>query len=108
MANTLRCNLEQVLAQAHCDENQHHRFDEALAYDAQSCYDINFEQIERCKCYCNSSRNRFCKNCGKDESFMLLLLCRHLCLCIVCRSSVHTCPICNSSKTTSLNVNLIS
>ncbi|KAL2520445.1 putative BOI-related E3 ubiquitin-protein ligase [Forsythia ovata] len=35
-ANTLRCNLDQVLAQVHCDQNQRHRADEALAGDAQS------------------------------------------------------------------------
>ncbi|KAL2523878.1 putative BOI-related E3 ubiquitin-protein ligase 3 [Abeliophyllum distichum] len=141
MANSLRCNLEQVLAQVHYDQNQRHHADEALADDAQSCCGSNFEQIERrtlaecsapnahgtdcndgCTCtgnsgdnrgwkscsYSNSSRNRFCRNCGKEESSVLLLPCRHLCLCTVCGSSVHTCPICNSSKTASLNVNLIS
>lgn len=121
-ANTLRCNLEHVLAQVQVDQNQR----KALTDDAQSCCGSNIEEIERqtlaecteniahgtnCNdgCICTgSSRNRLCRNCGKEESSVLLLPCRHLCLCIVCGSSVHTCPVCNSSKTASLNVNLSS
>ncbi|CAA3030051.1 probable BOI-related E3 ubiquitin- ligase 3 [Olea europaea subsp. europaea] len=136
-ANTLRCNLEQVLAQVQVDQNQRNCADEALTDDAQSCCGSNFEEIERqtlAQCtatnahgtncndgfignigdnkawktcsYSNSSTNRLCRNCGKEESSVLLLPCRHLCLCTVCGSSLHTCPVCNSSKTASLNVNL--
>ncbi|XP_023511736.1 probable BOI-related E3 ubiquitin-protein ligase 3 [Cucurbita pepo subsp. pepo] len=50
--------------------------------------------------------NRMCRNCGKEESSVLLLPCRHLCLCTVCGSSVHTCPICKSSKNGSVHVNM--
>jgi len=135
-ANTLRCNLAQVLAQVQGDQNQRHRADEELANDAQSCCGSNFEEIERqtlAECtetnahstncctgnsgdnrgwkscsYSNSNRNRLCRNCGKEESSVLLLPCRHLCLCTFCVSSLHNCPICNSSKTASLNVNMSS
>ncbi|KAL2551808.1 putative BOI-related E3 ubiquitin-protein ligase [Forsythia ovata] len=121
--NTLRCNIKQVLAQVHCDQNQHHVADEALADDTQLCCGSNFEQIERrtlaecsapnvhntdcndgCTCtgnsrdnggwkscsYSNSRRKRFCRNCGKEESSMLIFPCRHLCLCTVCRSLINT------------------
>ena len=50
--------------------------------------------------------NRWCRNCGKEESCVLVLPCRHLCLCTVCGSSLHTCPICKSTKTASVHVNM--
>lgn len=50
--------------------------------------------------------NRLCRNCGKEESCVLLLPCRHLCLCTVCGSSLHTCPICKSTKNASVHVNM--
>lgn len=49
---------------------------------------------------------RLCRNCGKDESCVLILPCRHLCLCTVCGSKLHTCPICKSFKTASVHVNM--
>ncbi|PON77176.1 E3 ubiquitin-protein ligase BOI [Parasponia andersonii] len=58
---------------------------------------------------CSSSTggyNRWCRNCGKEESCVLLLPCRHLCLCTVCGSSLHTCPICKSTKNASVHVNM--
>lgn len=50
--------------------------------------------------------SRWCRNCGKEESCVLLLPCRHLCLCTVCGSSLHTCPICKSPKNVSFRVNM--
>ena len=49
---------------------------------------------------------RLCRNCGNGESCVLILPCRHLCLCTVCGSTLHTCPICKSFKTASVNVNM--
>ncbi|CAK9174973.1 unnamed protein product [Ilex paraguariensis] len=56
----------------------------------------------------NNNGNRWCRSCGKEESCVLLLPCRHLCLCSVCGSSVHTCPICKSVKNASLHVKISS
>ncbi|KAG7034854.1 putative BOI-related E3 ubiquitin-protein ligase 3 [Cucurbita argyrosperma subsp. argyrosperma] len=50
------------------------------------------------------NEDRWCKNCWKEESCVLLLPCRHLCLCTVCGSSLHTCPICNSTNNASVRV----
>ncbi|KAI4333336.1 hypothetical protein L6164_018164 [Bauhinia variegata] len=52
----------------------------------------------------SNSRNRLCRNCGKEESCVLILPCRHLCLCTVCGSTLHTCPICKSFKNASVHV----
>lgn len=106
-ANHLRTNLEQVLAQvkdmrgAGLDNNVEAENEED---DAQSC--------------CGSSSGgggeetvktaKMCRNCGEEESCVLLLPCRHLCLCGVCGSSVHTCPICRSPKNASVHVNMSS
>lgn len=49
--------------------------------------------------------NWMCKKCGERESSVLLLPCRHLCLCSVCGGSVEaTCPLCNSCITTTVHV----
>lgn len=98
-AQSLQFDLEQALAQAGNHQNA------AEEEDAQSC--------------CGSSgdvaggeevaNNRMCKMCGERESCVLLLPCRHLCLCGVCGSGshhVHACPLCNSTMTATLHVNL--
>ncbi|KAL7186889.1 hypothetical protein ACSBR2_028574 [Camellia fascicularis] len=104
----------------------------ALMDDAQSCCGSNYDgdaeerrtiagcggERKRVKDKCNDdcttssssgnnsskSRRRLCRHCGKEESSVLLLPCRHLCLCTVCGSSVHTCPICNTAKDASVHV----
>uniref|UniRef100_A0A7N0TPZ4 RING-type domain-containing protein n=1 Tax=Kalanchoe fedtschenkoi TaxID=63787 RepID=A0A7N0TPZ4_KALFE len=39
-----------------------------------------------------------CKGCGQKEVCMLLLPCKHLCLCKECESKLSLCPLCHSSK----------
>ncbi|XAR56892.1 Ubiquitin--protein ligase [Bertholletia excelsa] len=124
-ANALRSNLEQVLAQVKGEQRQRSggmAEAAALADDAQSCCGSNYAGVaeERCAaaacegegkaefnddCTTSSACNsRLCKHCGKEESCVLLLPCRHLCLCTVCGSSVHTCPVCNTPKNASVHV----
>ncbi|KAK6149505.1 hypothetical protein DH2020_017030 [Rehmannia glutinosa] len=100
-ANALRCNLEQVLAQVQ-DVQQPNRM-----ADAQSCCGDNFNETtcalghDNSDCNSNindgcigpSNCNRMCRSCGKEESSVLLLPCRHLCLCTFCGSSLQTCPV---------------
>ncbi|XWS27488.1 hypothetical protein CRYUN_Cryun26dG0119600 [Craigia yunnanensis] len=122
-ANALRTNLEQVLAaQIKDDRTRGVGFEEAAADevdDAQSSCGSSWEVERRTlaggekKLKDNNNNNngeeegsRLCKNCGKEESCVLLLPCRHLCLCTVCGSSLHICPICKSTKTASVHVNM--
>lgn len=128
-ANALRSNLEQVLAQVQDDEHRYRaaagRVDEAavLIDDAQSCCGSNFEEggerkveqeqvrgNDECSSYSKISNGSSmgCRNCRKEESCVLLLPCRHLCLCTVCASSVNICPICKSPKNASVHVNMSS
>ncbi|PON60670.1 Zinc finger, RING-type [Parasponia andersonii] len=50
-------------------------------------------------------RRRLCRRCGVRESMVLLLPCRHLCLCTFCGSTLRTCPVCTSAMTASVHVN---
>ncbi|KAK1682909.1 hypothetical protein QYE76_043757 [Lolium multiflorum] len=45
-----------------------------------------------------------CKACGEGESSVLVLPCRHLCLCPACDAAVDKCPVCAATKNASLHV----
>ncbi|CAH2067867.1 unnamed protein product [Thlaspi arvense] len=118
-ANNLRTNLEQVLAQvkdlrsvpgAGLDDVNANANANAED-DAQSCCGSSSgeETVRRrvaTGAHDKATIGRMCRNCGEGESCVLLLPCRHLCLCGVCGSSVHTCPICRSPKNASVHVNM--
>lgn len=108
-ANSLRTNLEQVLA--HVSDDRHATGGNDLADDAESnCGSCNpAEESERGEEAegRNGGGNRMCRKCGERESSVLLLPCRHLCLCTVCGSSLlRACPVCNSAMNASVHVNM--
>ncbi|KAL1815017.1 hypothetical protein ACET3Z_017591 [Daucus carota] len=107
-ANALRSNLEQILSSVQDDQVQRGGDNEAL--DAESCCGSNYEEEERADCGGGASEmsDRLCRNCGRMEASVLLLPCRHLCLCTVCGSSLHTCPVCKCTKNASVHVNMSS
>jgi len=45
-----------------------------------------------------------CKVCGVEELSILLLPCRHFCLCKSCQSKVDTCPVCKCSSYACIHV----
>lgn len=118
-ANALRTNLEQVLAAQVKDERTEAAAEAAIMDDAQSCcgssggvgeseklsgrYTLAYGAHDRVS---TSSCSWLCRNCNKEESCVLLLPCRHLCLCTVCGSSLHVCPICKATKNASVHVNM--
>ncbi|CAH8384875.1 unnamed protein product [Eruca vesicaria subsp. sativa] len=109
--NSLRSNLQQVLAAV-----ERNKWEEpTVADDAQSCCGSNDEgdSDERWRLAGEVKSVRtitktMCRGCGKGEASVLLLPCRHMCLCTVCGSSLNTCPVCKSPKNASLHVNLSS
>ncbi|XP_044484268.1 probable BOI-related E3 ubiquitin-protein ligase 3 [Mangifera indica] len=109
-ANALRSNLEQVLAATQANDARTPGGgcqDDEVIDDAQSCCGSSCDgddQKRRLDSGDNSSG--MCRNCRKEEACVLLLPCRHLCLCTVCGSGRHTCPVCNSVKTGSVHVNM--
>lgn len=111
-ANAMRMNLQQVLSHvgedpvANFDNNAVRVAENPLAADAQSSCDSNGGG-DRTEVIVQEARDgRLCRECGKGHARVLVLPCRHLCLCTVCVKSVHTCPICKSTKTASVHVNV--
>ncbi|KAE8696340.1 putative BOI-related E3 ubiquitin-protein ligase 2 [Hibiscus syriacus] len=117
-ANSLRTNLEQVLA--HVGEERNVADDGAAA-----------DLVDEAESSCGScdegwrkvvvpqrpqpqpreavveDGKRKCRNCGEEETSVLLLPCRHLCLCAMCGSSLlGTCPVCDSLTNASVHVNM--
>lgn len=92
-AAALSTNLERLLAQ-----------NGVVNDDSESCCGDNYSSsnlVENCK-----FERRLCLNCKSGEPSVLLLPCRHLCLCAVCGPAINVCPVCNSCKSGSVNVNL--
>lgn len=117
-ANSLRTNLEQVLA--HVSEEQQAGGGPAaaaVADDAQSScgsndYGRDEEAVDGGDAVVGGGGNggcgggdRMCKRCGVRESRVLLLPCRHLCLCTMCGSTLLNCPVCDSVMNASVHVN---
>ncbi|KZV36256.1 hypothetical protein F511_14274 [Dorcoceras hygrometricum] len=100
-ANALRSSLEQVIA-------EHRRVEEAESIDdaQSSCCGESTERPTLARTSSIDGRYMICRRCGEEESCVLLLPCRHLCLCTVCGSSLHICPLCKSPKTASVHVNM--
>ncbi|XVE51690.1 hypothetical protein DITRI_Ditri02bG0061800 [Diplodiscus trichospermus] len=130
-ANSLRTNLEQVLAHVGDERHVSGGGATALADDAESSCgssDEGWRKVVppqpqgRCSGVDSGGRdgggsqdkavavvgnNRKCRKCGEKEPAVLLLPCRHLCLCTICGSTlVGTCPVCDSVTNASVHVNM--
>lgn len=46
----------------------------------------------------NKTTTMMCRFCGVREVCMLLLPCKHMCLCKECERKLSSCPLCQSSK----------
>uniref|UniRef100_A0A0D9XSS3 RING-type domain-containing protein n=1 Tax=Leersia perrieri TaxID=77586 RepID=A0A0D9XSS3_9ORYZ len=45
-----------------------------------------------------------CKSCGDGDATVLLLPCRHLCLCKACEPKLDACPVCLAAKNASVHI----
>ncbi|GAA0164054.1 hypothetical protein LIER_19779 [Lithospermum erythrorhizon] len=70
------------------------------AEDAESCCDRATDSIE-VKVEQNLeqiSKRVLCKGCNIRSSCIIILPCRHLCLCQSCEAFLHSCPVCGTEK----------
>ncbi|KAG9447354.1 hypothetical protein H6P81_013482 [Aristolochia fimbriata] len=116
IVSNLRTSLEQILLQnAGAAKEGYGDSTEgavgATADDAQSCCFAEEEQEqqkERRERTVRENREmkhrKTCRVCKENDVCVLLLPCRHLCLCKDCESKLETCPICNSMKNASLQI----
>ncbi|KAJ0715875.1 putative E3 ubiquitin-protein ligase BOI [Helianthus annuus] len=108
-ANALRSNLKQVLEQVvhggyrryNMEAGEESAATMAVVDDVLSCCESNNEnecmlaEQDTGNSNSNSNNNRLCKRCGEAESCVLLLPCRHLCLC---RKVLVVRPVINSEE----------
>ncbi|XWS14716.1 hypothetical protein CRYUN_Cryun35bG0032600 [Craigia yunnanensis] len=92
----LKFNLQQVYAQS---RDSKEGCGDSEVDDTASCCNgraIDFHLL--CKENSDMKELMTCKVCRVNEACMLLLPCKHLCLCKGCESKLSFCPQCQSSK----------
>ncbi|XP_074359314.1 BOI-related E3 ubiquitin-protein ligase 1-like [Apium graveolens] len=101
-AAALQAQLQNAMMSRGCAQTQNVGLTcvsgEGSAGDAESAY-IDPERVE-------VRSVPSCKACQKRVASVVVLPCRHLCLCRECDGVVSTCPICLSFKSSSLEVSL--
>ncbi|KAJ8513583.1 hypothetical protein OPV22_004017 [Ensete ventricosum] len=95
-ANVLRANLENALAAEEEEE-------EATADNAEFCCSGANGEGET---VVGRGWGTACRSCREGEPSVLLLPCRHLCLCSTCGPVVDACPVCSCTKNGSVQVNM--
>lgn len=100
MINTLKLNLQQVYAQS---RDSKEGCGDSEVDDTASC--CNGRPVDFLK-DSNGMELITCKVCRVNEVCMLLLPCKHLCLCKECESKLSICPLCQSSKYIGMEVYL--
>ncbi|RZS06986.1 hypothetical protein BHM03_00037764 [Ensete ventricosum] len=105
----LRSNLEQALLQGVSGAAGRGGYDDSEgggfpADDAQSCcFELDAAAAPAVDSEVATLR-RVCKACGERDVSILLLPCRHLCLCKDCEAKADACPVCGSGKNAYLQV----
>ncbi|MCD9646147.1 hypothetical protein HAX54_035715 [Datura stramonium] len=103
LVGTLRTHLQQAMQSA--EQGKEGTGDNELD-DAMSCIDPNnWLSIPSGSGKCTSRKKGIiCKVCKLKEVSILLMPCRHLCLCKDCEGLVSVCPICQLMTTASVEV----
>ncbi|KAL1554166.1 RING-type E3 ubiquitin transferase [Salvia divinorum] len=105
MANALKSNIQQILAQG--TAHGHEGFGDSEVDDALSSLKQPPGMISSSENPDHLNHHRLkCRCCKKKQVSILLFPCRHLCLCAECEGFVEVCPICQVMKTASFPVKL--
>uniref|UniRef100_A0A5B7AQ49 RING-type domain-containing protein n=1 Tax=Davidia involucrata TaxID=16924 RepID=A0A5B7AQ49_DAVIN len=103
VVNVLKSNLQQVIAQSAvqvkegCGDSE---ADDAASYTSQNHQGI----VGGSGNPVSMKKQLNCRACKGKEVSVLLLPCRHLCLCKDCEGFIDICPVCAVMKTTSVQV----
>lgn len=101
VVNLLKSNLEQAISQS--AEQGKEGFGDSEVDDAASFVaPNNYLSIQSVSRY----NNMICRACKRKEVSVLLMPCRHLCLCKDCDGLVNVCPVCQLVKNASVPVYL--
>ncbi|XP_076906345.1 BOI-related E3 ubiquitin-protein ligase 1-like [Bidens hawaiensis] len=95
VVNSLKNNLQQVIAQMPVQQKE--GYGDSEVDDAASYTNAIPNQTV-------SKNSLNCKACNVKEVCVLLLPCRHLCLCKDCDVLVEMCPVCQTMRTESVHV----
>ncbi|XP_062159194.1 probable BOI-related E3 ubiquitin-protein ligase 3 isoform X2 [Alnus glutinosa] len=96
MITALKFNLQQVYVQSR--DSKEGCGDSEVDDTASCCNGRSIDFHLLCKENDDVKEIMSCKACRVNEVCMLLLPCRHLCLCKDCESKLTFCPLCHSSK----------
>ncbi|XP_022975967.1 probable BOI-related E3 ubiquitin-protein ligase 2 isoform X1 [Cucurbita maxima] len=96
MITALKFNLQQVYAQS---RDSKEGCGDSEVEDTASCCNGRSLDFQLLRGNSNDMKDlMYCKACRVNEVCMLLLPCKHLCLCKDCESRLSFCPLCQSSK----------
>ncbi|KAL9271684.1 E3 ubiquitin-protein ligase BOI-like protein [Drosera capensis] len=99
VVNVLKTNLQQAISQGAADQGKE-GFGDSEIDDAAS-----YVPSGRGKSTLRGpAENLVCRECGRREVSILLMPCRHLCVCKECDMLLNICPVCNVMKNASVEV----
>lgn len=110
VVNVLKNNLQQAISQG--VEQGKEGFGDSEVDDAASYIDptnlltIHGAQVKSTGKKQGIEEHMICRACKAKEVSMLLMPCRHLCLCKDCDAFVNACPVCQLIKSASVQVYL--
>ncbi|KAF7817489.1 putative BOI-related E3 ubiquitin-protein ligase 3 [Senna tora] len=102
VVTALKFNLEQVYVQSR--DSKEGCGDSEVDDTASCCNGRNTDFHLLSKENNDMKETMTCKACRVNEVSMLLLPCKHLCLCKDCESKLSFCPLCQSSKLSGIEV----
>ncbi|GAB2214269.1 hypothetical protein Droror1_Dr00018611 [Drosera rotundifolia] len=112
VVNVLKTNLQQAISQGAADQGKEgfgdSEIDDAASYvDPTNFLGAHIVPSGRGKSTLRGpAENLVCRACGRREVSILLMPCRHLCVCKECDMLLNICPVCNVMKNASVEVYL--